>query len=834
MTLQAKHHTAIEYLLNRGIPESTIQQLKICWLDYQTATSDRYGYGQLATSPDGLIAFPLSFQEENGKLITAARNFYLTDQSEQQHLAIINRYRLANGHLPISKTPKYLIPTGDRTRDLPFYDPFSLLYPDLNGAMPEPLLCTEDVIGCIKAAARGKRILSSFGVWLCKREELEEYQDDPIWLHPFQGLFPVYLSDSDGLTKVSVFQALVRTGYTVGCRVGMFSPRTGGGKCGLDEGIDDGLDLEAIANSAVDVAEFIYQYLPGVRAALEVEYGRSQGDLKTGQFYRQIIRELARHLGDFSDFKACYGRLFKQLGFNVPDFKKLFWQGRESVGEGLPESETIAELLLKIGSEASYFHTPDRVGYADISANGHRETYPVRSRGFKLWLTGQLYERYGQAANSEALNSSLNVLEAQSIFTGPEYPVFTRLAEFEGKIYLDLGSDEWSAVEITPDGWKLVTDYPVRFRRTAHALCLAVPKPGLSSIELKGKLAEIVNISEDSWVLVLCWLTYCYVCLSCPHPILILHGEQGSGKSFTSRALKSLIDPSKSPLLQEPKELRDLAIACSNRWLLAFDNFSNISNVLSDALCRVSTGGGFATRTLYENDEETVFEFLRPLLINGIDSLATRPDLLERSILITLPAITEETRGKEAELTETFEALKPQLLGALLSAVSQGLAKLPTVKPDRLPRMADFACWAIAVEEALGFEAGSFMEAYGDNRATAHETALEASPVGQAILQFMEYHDDWQGSATDLLVELEKLVDEKTSKRRDWAGTARSLGKALTRLAPELRAFGIEVSKPDRTDKKGSRLWRLEKIGKRTPETSETSETSQDDKWMDV
>lgn len=698
--------------------------------------------------------------------------------------------------------------------------------------MPEPLLCTEDLIDCAKAALQGKRILSSLGVWLCQREELEDYQDNPTWLHPFQGLFPAYISDSDTQIKVSVFQAQVRTGYTVGCRVGMFSPRENGSKCGLDEAIDDGLeDWEAITNSAVDVAEFIYQNLPGVRTALEVEYGKSQGDLKAGQFYRQIIRELARHLGDFSDFRVCYGKLFKQLGFNVPDLKKLFWQGRESVGEGPPESETIAELLLKIGSEASYFHTPDRVGYADICVSGHRETYPVRSRGFKLLLTGQLYERYCQAANSEALNSALNVLEAQSIFTGPEYPVFTRLAEFEGKIYLDLGSDDWSAVEITPDGWKVVTDYPVRFRRTAYALCLAVPEPGLSSAELKGKLTKIVNIPEDSWVLVLCWLTYCFVCLGCPHPILILHGEQGSGKSLTSRNLKALVDPSKSPLLQEPKELRDLAITCSNRWLLAFDNFSNISNVLSDALCRVSTGGGFSTRTLYENDEETVFEFLRPLLINGIDSLATRPDLLERSILITLPAIAEETRGKEAELTEMFEVLKPQLLGALLTSVSQGLAKLPTVKPDRLPRMADFACWAIAVEEALGFEAGSFMEAYGDNRATAHETALEASPVGQAILQFMEYHDGWQGSATDLLVELEKLVDEKTSKRRDWAGTARSLGKALTRLAPELRAFGIEVSKPDRTDKKGSRLWRLEKIDKQTPETSETS---QDDEWTDV
>jgi len=813
MGVQAKHHPAIEYLHNRGIPALTIQQLKICWIDYQTAISDRYGYGQLATSPDGLIVFPLSFEEVDGKLTTVSRNFYLTNQSEQYHLALINKFLRSKGYEPAKKPPKYLLPAGDRIQRYPFYDPLKLLRLDLNGTMPEPLLCTEDIFGCIKAAFQGKRVLSSFGVWLCQRGELEEYLDDPLWLHPFQGEFPVYLADSDCLTNVSVFQALVRTGYTVGCEVGMFPPKPNGGKCGLDEAIDEGLDLEAITKSAMDVAEFIHYSLPLVREALEAEHGQAKGDLKAVQFYRQVIRELARHLSDFADFNISYRGLLKALGLNVPDLKQLFRQGKESIGEGLPERVTVVEFLLKIGAEASYFRTPDKVGYGDVLVNGHRETYPVRSRGFKLWLTGQLYERHGQAANSEALSASLNTLEAQAIFTGPEYPVFTRLAESEGRIYLDLGSDDWSTVEITSNGWRVVSDYPVRFRRTPYMLGLPVPEVGLVPTDLKEVLAEIINIPKEAQVLVLCWLTYCYVCLEAPHPILVLQGEQGSGKSFTSRVLKFLIDPSKSPLLQEPRELRDLAIACANRWLLAFDNFSHISDILSDALCRVATGGGFATRTLYANDEETVFEFLRPLLINGIDSLATRPDLLERSLLITLPTIAESARGKEAELVERFESLKPQLLGALLSAVSQGLAKLPTVKPDKLPRMADFACWAMAVEEALGFEAGSFMEAYGDNRATAHETALEASPVGQVVLRFMEYRHFWQGTATDLLVELERLVDERTVKSRYWAGNARSLGKALTRLAPELRAIGIEISKLDRTDRKGSRLWRLEKVG---------------------
>ncbi len=125
------YHSAIGYLLSRGIPESTIQQLRIHYVDYQTAISDRYSYGELATSPDGLIVFFLSFEEADGKVITAARNFYSTQQSRQQHLAIINRYLTVNGRSPTSKTPKYLVPKGDRNKNYPFYDPFAFLHQDL-------------------------------------------------------------------------------------------------------------------------------------------------------------------------------------------------------------------------------------------------------------------------------------------------------------------------------------------------------------------------------------------------------------------------------------------------------------------------------------------------------------------------------------------------------------------------------------------------------------------------------------------------------------------------------------------------------------------------------
>lgn len=307
---------------------------------------------------------------------------------------------------------------------------------------------------------------------------------------------------------------------------------------------------------------------------------------------------------------------------------------------------------------------------------------------------------------------------------------------------------------------------------------------------------------------------------------MILNGEQGSGKSFTSKTLKSFVDPQKSPLLSEPKDLRDLYISANNRWLLGFDNLSGISNYLSDALCRIATGGGFATRTLHENDEETIFEFTRPIVMNGIDSLATRSDLLERSILVTLPTIPVDRRLTEDELHLRLENIKSRVFGALLIVVSETLKKLPSVQSHRLPRMADFAKWAIAAEEALGFTPGSFLAAYDSNRQTGHETALEASPVATAVCKLMETKDLWQGTASDLLKALESLTDERTTRSRNWANNSRSLGKTLARIVPDLRGIGIEYTRPPSKN----RLIRLEKTVKQTLQMSLTSELIQADK----
>jgi hypothetical protein len=243
---------------------------------------------------------------------------------------------------------------------------------------------------------------------------------------------------------------------------------------------------------------------------------------------------------------------------------------------------------------------------------------------------------------------------------------------------------------------------------------------------------------------------------------------------------------------------------------VAFDNISNLPPWASDALCRLSTGGGFSARELYTDSEEVLFDATRPVILNGITDVATRPDLLDRGIIITLPPIPEVKRKAEAKLWREFEKTQPPILGALFDAVAGALRTVESVRLESMPRMADFAVWATAAEESLGLEPGAFMEAYAGNRHEATESALEADPVAVAIRGLMQNRERWAGTATELWKTLNNLVEEDVRHTKAWPGAPNSLTNRLKRLAPALRGVGIEYGE-ERTGSKGTRCKTLTK-----------------------
>lgn len=377
---------------------------------------------------------------------------------------------------------------------------------------------------------------------------------------------------------------------------------------------------------------------------------------------------------------------------------------------GAEGRQTHADLLLEIAAGADLFHAADLTPFADIPVGEHRETWPLRSRGFRRWLARAFYDRHGGAAAGEAMQAALGVIEAKAHYDAPQRSTFLRIGGHDGRLYLDLCDADWRAVEIDRDGWRIVAKPPVRFRRAAGMLPLPEPTPGGSIADLR----RFLNVaSSDDFVLATAWLLAAFRPVG-PYPVLILAGEQGSAKSTFLMMLRLLIDPNASPLRSLPREDRDLFIAANNGHLLTFDNVSGLPAWVSDTLCRLATGGGFAVRSLYSDAEETLFDAQRPIALNGIEDIVSRPDLADRAVFLTLEPIPEDRRRAQSDLIADIEGARPAILGALLDAVAHGLRMLPDTRLDRLPRLADFAVWATACEGAA-WAPGAFAAAYAAN-----------------------------------------------------------------------------------------------------------------------
>ncbi len=448
--------------------------------------------------------------------------------------------------------------------------------------------------------------------------------------------------------------------------------------------------------------------------------------------------------------------------------------------------------LLVAAAEAvgiELFHTDTHDAHVIITTGDHRETWPLKSQEFRYWLHRLCYERHGKVPGSQAVQDAISTLSGTAIHEGAEQPIAVRVAAHQGAIWLDLGNERWEAVEVTAGGWRMVADPPVRFRRPAGLRALPAPQPGGSLAQLRG----FCNVDADDWPLVLGFLVAALRPAG-PYPVLNLLGAQGSAKTTTAKVFRNLVDPAKVGLRSEPRDMRDLAIAAANNQVVGFDNLSSVPTWLSDGLCRLATGGGFATRGLYSDADEALFDFQRPVILTGIEELAVRGDLADRSLMIDLPAIHDTDRRPEVSFWADYEAARPRLLGALLDAVATALRRLPQVRLDRLPRLADFALWVAAAAPALDLDADDFLKAYEHNRAAADAMAVEASPPAFAVLAFVQAQGSWTGTATELLTALNEHPPEGTDRRsRAWPKNAKALSDALRRAKPNLAKLGVSV-----------------------------------------
>jgi hypothetical protein len=477
-------------------------------------------------------------------------------------------------------------------------------------------------------------------------------------------------------------------------------------------------------------------------------------------------------------------------------------------------NKSAATRLVEFAEAFTFFHDPQDRPFVRLEINGHVEVWPVESSKFRKLLAGLYYNRAYKAINRNALPDAITTLAGRACHDSPEEPVFLRVAPHGESVLIDLCDDRWRVVEVTASGWRLLDKSPVAFVRTGSMQGLPDPSHGGSITPLW----DLLNVTKAQRPLVAGSL------LNAFHPdgpyfVLNFVGEQGTAKSCAARIIRQLVDPNENPLRSPPKEERDLIVQAACNRCVALDNLSSLPAWLSDGLCRLSTGGGHSARELYTDLEEISVAVKRPVILNGIEDVATRPDLAERVLQIELETILEDARISEKELWEMFKRARPTIFSALLDGLVCALRESPSVKLDSLPRMADAALWATAGEAAFGWKPGTFITAYQTNQNEGAIASVEAHPVGLAIRQLLEEQAEWTGEPADLLQALNRLDSNELRHAKAWPQNVRSLGHCLRRLAPALRRAGIPYERG-----KGTR--RVIQLGKAREKTSETSETS--------
>ncbi len=451
---------------------------------------------------------------------------------------------------------------------------------------------------------------------------------------------------------------------------------------------------------------------------------------------------------------------------------------------------SVADRLVEIAHcECTFFRDPMDDAFVRVPIGGRSETMKVESHGFRAWLSREYYVRTKRVPSGQAKSDALGVLVGFALHGGEQEPVHLRVAGHEGAIYIDLADEARNIVEVQASGWRVIKDAPIKFLRPKAMLPLPLPVRGGNVAELR----SYINMRDDGQFCLLVAWAIAALRPTGPYPILTLTSEQGSGKSFATRMVCGLVDPNASLLRTMPKEEGDLAVSTQRRHVLSFDNLSGLSPAVSDALCRLATGGGLSKRALYTNDDEVILDAKRPVILNGIDDIATRADLADRCLVLSLPVIAKSKRKREKELMAGFEAARPRLFGALLDGLVSALRNEGTTKLIDLPRMADFAVWATAAEQGLGWPPGTFMTAYDANRRDMTQVAIDADPIARAVLALMDDKGAWQGNATALVVALHNRVSEDARNARDWPKKPQLMANAIRRAAPLLRAVGVNV-----------------------------------------
>ncbi|MBU1917097.1 bifunctional DNA primase/polymerase [bacterium] len=450
-------------------------------------------------------------------------------------------------------------------------------------------------------------------------------------------------------------------------------------------------------------------------------------------------------------------------------------------GKKLPQGEVLTRLC----EEQIKTFSSNQQGepFVVLPIDGHLEVCHAKNNSLRNWLAGKFREKHQHPPNSDAMKQAQIQVELRCS-KSDQVELFNRVGWYEGAIYYDLTTPDWQGVKITRDGWEIGPLPPV-FRRYKHQTKQVIPvRDGKANDFLK-----FCNIRENDQCLFLVTIATFFI-PDIPHVIPNLDGTQGSGKSFTSKNIKGLVDPSVVMLMSAPKNLEQVQMIAEKHWVSPFDNISGIKGWLSDFLCRAVTGEGDMKRSLYTDDDEFIRAYRRCIVLNGIGTYADRPDLLDRSIIFDIPELI--AKRSEEDIKAEWEQLLPGILGSFFTAISEAMGVVDLIRGHEAFRMSDFAQWGAALARPLGYTKEEFFKKYRESVKQKWVEAADVNTLTGKIVGLMQERGEWKGTFTTLLEE----INPKSNRDNNLPCSERKLSSDLKRIGPLLNTNGLNVFYP--------------------------------------
>lgn len=459
--------------------------------------------------------------------------------------------------------------------------------------------------------------------------------------------------------------------------------------------------------------------------------------------------------------------------------------------EGKGGTHSRATDLVRLAEKAELFHDEHQDAFAAVPVDSRREIWPCESKTFRRWLGGTFYVLTRQTPDAASIKDAVETISWRAATHGVGRELHNRITKHESSFYYDLSDREWRAVRISEQGIEIVAKPPILFRRYQHQQGQVEPTAGGSLVDL----LEVFNLPDrDQQILAQVYVVTCLV-PEIAHPISVFHGDHGSAKSSHHRLIRQLLDPSSIDFLMMPHDPYQLAQQLAHNYYVCYDNLSTLSASASDMLCRAVTGDAISKRKLFSDDEDVIYKYRRCVGLNGINLVAERPDLLDRSLLFALPRISEERRRTEDDLATWFAERRPRLVGAILTALSAAMRLVPSIKLSGLPRMADFTVWGCAVAESIGYSREDFLRAYYSNIGRQHDEVIASDNTASYLVRLMTERESWSGKAAELFGAMLAMAkaDDLDPHRLGLPKAPNALIRKLNVLRNTLAAVGIQI-----------------------------------------